>query len=292
MAWRFWRWLAGQRRCVARHEAHRRRRGQRGRCGVRHQPRSLDAAPSCARCCGCLAGNATQVAGESRARSRRHGAECRSDSGDGDGEVSVALGSRVERSRRGARHSRRDSRRASHWRHPVGGRGDDEEFPGSDPNDHSVGEHALHGVLDRTSSRGVRLQLLGLLDARRHVGRRHGIHLRAGAEGGSATAVAGDHVRDETRAGARAAVRDGAGGLRLCDQRARHVRGFGRWRGCLDAAGLLRADGAVASSTGDAFALAAASCGVGSFRRGVPDEAGAARDGADAVRRVAAARQG
>ena len=42
-----------------------------------------------------------------------------------------------------------------------------------------MGQQPLHRAPDRTDARGLGRRFLGLLDARRHVGRRHGLHLRA-----------------------------------------------------------------------------------------------------------------
>ena len=85
---------------------------------------------------------------------------------------------------------------------------------------------------------------------------------------------------------ARAAVRDGAGRLRLRDQRARHRSPTcSRATAALHAAGLLRADRAASCSGSDRrAALAAAPRGAGSIRRRLPHATRAARHGADALR--------
>ena len=77
-------------------------------------------------------------------------------------------------------------------------------------------------TLDPPCARRIRRGLLGLLDARRHVRRRHGIPLQSRAQARSAAPHAGHHERNQARHGALRAVRHGAGGLRLRHQRARH----------------------------------------------------------------------
>ncbi len=56
-------------------------------------------------------------------------------------------------------------------------RGHFAQFPRPDPNHHSVGEQFLHGNPDRAGAGGIRRGFLGLLDAGRHVGRRHGVYI-------------------------------------------------------------------------------------------------------------------
>ena len=51
---------------------------------------------------------------------------------------------------------------------------------------HSVGLQSLHRDADPPRARGNGRRILGLLDARRHVGRRHGVYLRSRGEGASA----------------------------------------------------------------------------------------------------------
>ena len=59
-------------------------------------------------------------------------------------------------------------------------------FQRPDPDDHPMGQQSLHRDTYRENPRGLRRGLLGLLDARRHVRRRHGFHLRAGTQGARA----------------------------------------------------------------------------------------------------------
>ncbi len=61
-------------------------------------------------------------------------------------------------------------------------------------------------------------RLLGLLDARRHVRRRHGISLQPRAQARSAGPHAGHHERNQARHGTLRAVRHGAGGLQFRHQ--------------------------------------------------------------------------
>ena len=100
-------------------------------------------------------------------------------------------------------------------------------------------------------------------------------------------------TRDQARAAARAAVRDGAGRLRFRHQRARHVgRPARRARTRCMPAGYYALTVPRLLRAGPALALAAAPRRAGPLRRRLPHQAGAARHGADALRRAAAARQG
>ncbi len=47
-----------------------------------------------------------------------------------------------------------------------------------DSGDHSLGQQSLHRDDHRARASGIRRDVLGILDARRHVGRRHGLHVR------------------------------------------------------------------------------------------------------------------
>ena len=88
--WFRW-WLAGFRRCLARNQTDSGVRGRCGRSGVWRKSWSADAAASrIYRRRGDKA-DSPEAAGQSGPCSRRHGAECRPDSGDGHGEVSAAL---------------------------------------------------------------------------------------------------------------------------------------------------------------------------------------------------------
>ncbi len=85
-----------------------------------------------------------------------------------------------------------------------------------DPGDHPVGEQPLHRDADRQVARALRRAILGLLDAGRHVRRRHGLHLRPRARKAEAQEFLQATMSATKReTGSSAAVRDGAGGLRL-----------------------------------------------------------------------------
>ena len=91
--------------------------------------------------------------------------------------------------------------------------------------DHSLGLQPLHRVADRRRARQVRRRFLGLLDARRHVRRRHGLHLRSEGQTPSRARDARHHASAQERACVQPAVRDGAGRVPLCHQLGRHCRG-------------------------------------------------------------------
>ena len=96
MAGRFRRRLAGLRRRLARHQDDRRAPPGR-RSGVGHQPRTAVAATRSS-APGSLAANARAAARQLRAGARRHGAERRPDSGDGDRKVPAPRAARMARS--------------------------------------------------------------------------------------------------------------------------------------------------------------------------------------------------
>ena len=98
----------------------------------------------------------------------------------------------------------------------------DAQFQRPHPDHHSLGRQPLHRDADRPRARRVRRRLLGLLDARRHVRRRHGIPLRSRRESARAGTPGSHHVRDQAAPRTRRPVRHGAGGLRLRHQRARN----------------------------------------------------------------------
>ena len=83
---------------------------------------------------------------------------------------------------------------------------------------HSLGRQSLHQQAHRSSSRGIRRRFLGLLDARRHERRRHGIPVQSREKAASPATHADDHDRDQTKHGTQRAVCDGASGLRFRDQ--------------------------------------------------------------------------
>ena len=119
--------------------------------------------------------------------------------------------------RRGARRHPRPARRR---RHPRARPGAHRQLLRPAADDHPVGEQPLHGTAHRTHAGGLRRRLLGVLDARRHVGRRHGVRVRPAAPRRRASRARRDHAGREARAGNRAAVRDGSRRLRFRDQRA------------------------------------------------------------------------
>ena len=55
-------------------------------------------------------------------------------------------------------------------------RADDAQFQRTDPDHHSLGQQSFHRITHPACAEGIRAKLLGLLDAGRHVGRRHGFH--------------------------------------------------------------------------------------------------------------------
>ena len=133
---------------------------------------------------------------------------------------------------------------------------------------------------------------LGLLDARRHVRRRHGLSVLSASQGRSAGAHGSHHERDQAAPGARRALRHGAGGLRFRHQRARH-RSASCWpatRALLPAEyytltvpALLRTESRLLSPRRRAE--------LDRFTRGLPHGARILRHGAAAVRSPAAAQR-
>ena len=92
------------------------------------------------------------------------------------------------------------------------------EFQRSDSYDHPLGGERVYRFADRAGAAAFRRALPGLLDARRHGGRRHGLRVRCEDPRGSKRGAGRDHERHEAATGDRAAFRDGSGGLRFCDQ--------------------------------------------------------------------------
>src|SRR5881394_2323074 len=74
------------------------------------------------------------------------------------------------------------------------------------PDNHPLGHELLYRNAHPMLQRRIRREVLGLLDAWRHVRWRHGIHLRARNQSRGANSIAADDVRYETRIAARAAV--------------------------------------------------------------------------------------
>ena len=93
-----------------------------------------------------------------------------------------------------------------------------EEFRRPDPDHHSLGRQPLYRHADPPRARRIRRGLLGLLDARRHVRRRHGIPLQPRAQTRSAKPHAGHHERNQARHGTLRPLRHGAGGLQFRHQ--------------------------------------------------------------------------
>ena len=83
---------------------------------------------------------------------------------------------------RGARDLRRDRPDCPVGRHPDPGRPDDPELGRAAQADHPLGEQPVHRVDHRRGQGGPRRRLLGLPDAGRNVGRRHGLLRRARAQ--------------------------------------------------------------------------------------------------------------
>ena len=96
-------------------------------------------------------------------------------SGDGDGEVPIALGSRVGRARRGHRGAGRNAGAAQERRYSGHRRVHRTQFRRPHSDHHSVGRQSLYGLAHPAGPSRNGRGFLGLLDAGRHVGRRHGL---------------------------------------------------------------------------------------------------------------------
>jgi hypothetical protein len=69
-----------------------------------------------------------------------------------------------------------------------------QKLPRAHPDHHPLGGQPLYRDADPPGGGGLRRRLLGLLDARRHGGRRHGVHLPPFAESGGPGTPSGDHA--------------------------------------------------------------------------------------------------
>ena len=183
MAGRLRRRLAGFGRRLAGHQADR---------GCARQPKATrSAASAAAACCRAIPSlardarsrrGAPRLAGKPGAGPRRHGAERRPDPGDGHGKVPAALRGRVAGPASKRWHLSTTllaALRAGDVR--ALGAADRREFRRADPDDHSLGQQRVHRDADRAASPALRRGFLGFLDARRHVGRRHGFPVCARA---------------------------------------------------------------------------------------------------------------
>ncbi len=217
-----------------------RRRSRRS--GVRHQPRPAAArSPHLHRRRGEPPDPAADLR-QLRAGPRRHGAERRPDPGDGHREVPAPLARPSGQARQEAMRLLRSIEAA------LAQRATCEQLAAATTRNFFgpiqtiipwASNHYTETLIERVRER-VRPSVLGLPDAGRHVGRRHGLHLRARAQGRGPGLPAGADERDQAAAAARAAVCHGAGGLRFRDQRRGTVAALVAGRRGLDAAGLLR----------------------------------------------------
>ena len=253
VAGRLGRRLAGLGRRLAGHQA------DRGRAGRAKAIRS--SASAAAACCPATtssaldevaAGDAAAAAGQPRARPRRHGAERRPDPGDGHREVPAALRGRVAGAAGGdAGSSTRSWPRCAPATCRAIGAVTTRNFFGPIQTIIPWASNLYTETLIEQCAGRVRRRLLGLLDAGRHVGRRHGLHLRPRAQGRRRrTACRRSCATTKRELRARPALCHGAGGLRLRHQRARHVRRAADRRRGADAARLLRHDRARAAAPG------------------------------------------
>ena len=124
-----------------------------------------------------LARPAAEVAGQPGARAWRHGAKRRPHPRNGQRKIPAALRGRVAGAPQHARHFGRNPRRTPARGRRCPGRGDHAEFLRSHPDHHPVGHEPVHGNRHQPGADGVRKGFSRVLDAGRHVGRRHGIHL-------------------------------------------------------------------------------------------------------------------
>ena len=100
-------------------------------------------------------------------------------------------------------------------RHQRTGGRDHPQLLRPDTDHHSLGEQSVYGNPDCAGEAGIRRGLLGVLDAGRHVGRRHGLYFRARTQSGSAGKTSADHVGHAPQIGTRPAVRNGTRCVRL-----------------------------------------------------------------------------
>ena len=186
MAGRLGRRLAGFRRRLARHQADPGRRGRRGRSGIRHQPRppaarpsrsstasevsARDARRSCKRAwCWCTAAW-RRTSARSWKWSPRNTCCARRPNGRAAGRPSAFSTKSLAHLQRGDIAAHRRAAPQRNFDGPI-----QTIIPWA-------GNLYTETLIRRVRAR-IRRRLLGLLDARRHVRRRHGFHLQPRAQG-------------------------------------------------------------------------------------------------------------
>ncbi len=183
MAGRFGRRLAGLGRRLARHQAHRRDGGDRGRSGVRHQLAGAVARP---------------IASWERAKSRpKRDRSCRTAWCSSMAAWPRTWGRSWKWSPRSTCSAAKPSGKARQDAMQIlddvvaalragdvqtGRQPHDAEFHRAASDDHSLGDESVHRSAHRTIAVPVRGSVLGLLDAGGDGRRRHGLHLRSGVK--------------------------------------------------------------------------------------------------------------
>ena len=171
------------------------------------------------------------------------------------------------------RRRRTESRRAHH-----------QEFFRAPPIHHPLGHQFLYRSAYQPHSKTVRRRFPRLLDARRHVGRRHGFYLRPKPKSRSTKLARGADDDHAARAGARPAFRHGAGRLRFRHQRPRHLRPASSRSRSAPAQRLLRDDDAPLAAHRSAADVAPSPRRDGRLRRRLPQPAGTFRHGPNTLR--------
>ena len=242
MAGRLRRRLAGLRRCLAGDQADRRVARGGGRSRVRRQPRSVAAATHGPRSRSRFSDRSKAARGQPRSRPRRHGPERRPDPRDGDREVPASRRAGMERpTGRALASSTRSprpcpavtSRRSGERRHETSSGPIQTIIPAAT---NAFTERLIARRRDHFGG-----GFLGLLDARRHVRRRHGLHRRSPSQGGGPVIPARGNGSAAKPVPEQPALRDGAGRIRLRRQPERHDCGVPFIRRRSVAARILRA---------------------------------------------------